>query len=118
MCEGSIFHRNFPEINGLDGGEGVKDAAGCFFCHRLLVILNTEARSHKVIPLPDSYETLCLCVHLSFTKVRVTPLNVRVTPLKCRVMQFNKIICISRKKKNLSFIYKFRFLPRSHYPFV
>ena len=84
MCEGSIFHRNFPEINGLDGGEGVKDAAGCFFCHRLLVILNTEARSHKVIPLPDSYETLCLCVHLSFTKVRVTPLKWHFTPLKCR----------------------------------
>ena len=33
MCEGSIFHRNFPEINGLVGGEGVKDAAGCFSCH-------------------------------------------------------------------------------------
>ena len=49
MCEGSIFHRNFPEINGLDGGEGVKDASGCFSCHQLLTILNTEARSHRVI---------------------------------------------------------------------
>ena len=42
MCEGSIFHRNFPEINGLEGGEGVKDAAGSFSVigHNLLYSSN------------------------------------------------------------------------------
>ena len=35
MCEGSIFHWNFPDINGLEGVEGVKDAAGCFSSHQL-----------------------------------------------------------------------------------
>ena len=62
MREGSIFHSNLLNYKGLKGGEGVKDVLGSFSCYWQLMIQNTEARSHRVIPLPDSYETLCLCV--------------------------------------------------------
>ena len=47
LCEGSIFHRNFPEINGLEGGEGVKDVLGSFSCYWLWSLLFFKQASSK-----------------------------------------------------------------------
>ena len=39
-----------------------------------------------------NFVSLCLCVHLSFTKVRVTPLKWHFTPLKCRFTPLKALV--------------------------
>ena len=74
--EGSIFHRNLPKINGLEGGEGVKDAADSWWYRTqrhgvtelFFPLVCGEAANSVSSPVlfpTNSYETLCLCVSVS-----------------------------------------------------